>query len=87
MPDVPLIVLTAMGIDAFKKAASTGASESLLREENQGKRRLYTILAESVSHGENRLVDDAGHATIHWRRPDAARQAIEDLLDSTPAVC
>ncbi|MEV0373161.1 alpha/beta hydrolase [Streptomyces sp. NPDC050636] len=80
MPDVPLIVLTTMDIDAFKKAVSGSTSESLLREEIDGKRRLYTAFAESVPGGENRLVDDAGHVTIHWRRPDAVLQAIQDLL-------
>ncbi|MFF8787465.1 alpha/beta fold hydrolase [Streptomyces sp. NPDC015125] len=81
MPDVPLIVLTATDIDAFKKAVSAGESESLLREEIDGKRRLYTALAKSVPRGENRLIEGAGHVTIHWRRPDAVLQAIRDLLD------
>lgn len=80
MPDVPLIVLCSMRIDSFKRAVSQGTSESLLHEEIEGKRRLYTALAESVPRGENRLIDDAGHVTIHLRRPDAVLQAIQDLL-------
>jgi pimeloyl-ACP methyl ester carboxylesterase len=80
MPHVPLIVLSSMGIDAFKRAVSQGTSESLLREEIEGKRRLYTALAESVPGGEIRLVDDVGHVTIHLRRPDAVLKAIQDLL-------
>jgi pimeloyl-ACP methyl ester carboxylesterase len=80
MPDVPLIVLTAMGIDAFKKAVLVGESDALLRAENEGKRRLYTALAGSVPHGENRVIEGAGHASIHWRHPDAILQAIQDLL-------
>ena len=60
---------------------SIGEDESLLREEIEGKARLYTALAASVPRGENRLVDGAGHVTIHWRRPDAVLQAIRDLLD------
>jgi len=80
LPDVPLIVLTAMDIDDFKRAVSVGESESLLRAEIDGKRRLYTALAESVPRGENRLVDGAGHVTVHWRRPDAVIQAIRDVL-------
>jgi pimeloyl-ACP methyl ester carboxylesterase len=79
MPDVPLIVLCSMGIDSFKRAVLVGESDSLLREEIEGKRRLYTALAESVPRGENRLVD-AGHVTMHLRRPDAVLQAIQDLL-------
>ncbi|HEX5498173.1 MAG TPA: alpha/beta hydrolase [Thermomicrobiales bacterium] len=79
LPDVPLIVLSSTGIDAFKQAVSVGESDALLREEIEGKRRLYTALAESVPRGEIRLVD-AGHATIHYRRPDAVLQAIQDLI-------
>jgi pimeloyl-ACP methyl ester carboxylesterase len=80
MPDVPLIVLCSMGTDGFKTAVLIGESESLLREEIEGKRRLYTALAESVPRGENRLID-AGHVTIHYRRPDAVLQGVQDLLD------
>jgi pimeloyl-ACP methyl ester carboxylesterase len=80
MPDVPLIVLTAMGIDAFKTMVSGGIPEALLNEEIDGKRRLHDTLAASVPRGENRLIDGAGHVTIHWRRPDAVLQAIQDLL-------
>jgi len=79
MPDVPLIVVSSMAIDSFKRAVSQGTSDSLLREEIEGKRRLYTALAESVPGGEIRLIDDVGHVTIHLRRPDAVLQAIRDL--------
>jgi len=64
----------------FPAAVSGGTPEALLREEIDGKRRLYTALAESVSQGENRLVDGVGHVTLHLRRPDAVAQAIQDLL-------
>jgi pimeloyl-ACP methyl ester carboxylesterase len=80
MPDVPVIILTSMGIDPFKAAVSQGIPESLLREEIEGKRRLYTTWAHSL-HGENRLIEDVGHVTLHFRRPDAVLQAIQDLLD------
>lgn len=74
LPDVPLIVLTAMDIDEFKKAVLIGESESLLRQEIDGKRRLGGALAASVRRGENRLVDGAGQASLHWHRPDAVLQ-------------
>jgi pimeloyl-ACP methyl ester carboxylesterase len=82
MPDVPLIILSSMGIDSFKRAVSQGTSEALLHDEIEGKRRLYTALAESVPRGQVRLVEDAGHVTTHLRRPDAVLQAIEDLRGS-----
>ena len=79
MPDVPLIVLCSMSTDGFKQAVSVGESESLLREEIEGKRRLYTALAASVPRGEVRPID-AGHVTMHLRHPDAVLQAVQDLL-------
>jgi pimeloyl-ACP methyl ester carboxylesterase len=80
MPDVQLIILTSMGIDPFKAAVSQGTPESLLRQEIEGKRRLYTTWAHSL-HGENRLIEDVGHVTLHFRRPDAVMQAIRDMFD------
>lgn len=80
MPDVPVIILTALGTDAFKRAMLVGESDELLREENEGKRRLYTALAGSVPRGENRVIEGAGHASIHWSHPGAVAQSIEDLL-------
>ncbi len=79
MPDVPLIVLCAMGIDPSMAAIMP---ESYLRKMNDGKRVLYTALAESVPRGEYREVENAGHTTIHTDRPDAVVRAIRDLVDS-----
>ena len=84
MPDVPLIILTAMGIDPFKQAVSGGTPEALLREEIEGKRRLY---------------DGAGRFGLPRREPPRRRrwarhpppppsqrrpQAIQDLLTRRP---
>jgi pimeloyl-ACP methyl ester carboxylesterase len=82
LPDVPLIILCSMGTDGFKEAVSVGESESLLREEIEGKRRLYTALAESVPRGEVRLVD-SGHVTMHLRHPEAVFEALQDLFQRT----
>ena len=79
VPDVPLIILCSMGTDDFKKAVLMGESEALLNEEIEGKRRLYDTLAASLPRGENRLVD-AGHVTLHMRRPGDVTRAIADVL-------
>jgi pimeloyl-ACP methyl ester carboxylesterase len=79
MPDVPVIVLYSAAIDDFRRVVSMGRSESLLQEEIEGRRRLYTMLAGSVPRGEIRPVD-AGHVTMHLRRPDDVIQAVRDLL-------
>jgi hypothetical protein len=81
MPDLPLIILTSTDIDSFKAAVSQGIPDSLLHEEIAGKVRLYTAWADSFRYGENRLIDDVGHVTLHFRRPDAVLQAIHDVLD------
>jgi hypothetical protein len=78
MPDVPVIVLAAMGIDPFMAALMPDAQ---LRDLNSRKSALYRPLAESVPRGEYREVEGAGHSTIHTDRPDAVLQALRDLLD------
>jgi pimeloyl-ACP methyl ester carboxylesterase len=79
MPDVPLIVLTAMGIDPFRAVFATDASQ---RKLNEIKLAINSAIANSVPHGEHRVLEDAAHATFHVDRPDAVLQAIRDLLDS-----
>ena len=77
-PDVPLIVLTAMGIDPFMAAFMP---QAFLRQVNECKLVMYRAFAESVPRGENRVVENAGHTTIHTDRADAVVQAVRDLLD------
>jgi pimeloyl-ACP methyl ester carboxylesterase len=77
-PDVPLIVLTAMGIDPFRALFATEASQ---RQLNAIKLAINRAIASSVPHGEHRVLDNAAHATFHVDRPDAVVQAIRDLLD------
>jgi hypothetical protein len=77
MPDVPLIVLTGMGIDPFRALFATDASQ---RQLNEIKLAINRAIANSVPHGEHRALDDAAHATLHVDRPDAVVQAIRDLL-------
>jgi hypothetical protein len=78
MPDVPLIVLTGMGIDPFR---AMFASEASQRQLNDIKFAINRDIAGSVPHGEHRGLDNAGHATFHIDRPDAVVQAIRDVLD------
>src|SRR6516225_125783 len=78
MPDVPLIVLTGMGIDPFRAMFATEASQ---RQLNDIKLAINWTIANSVPHGEHRVLENAAHATFHVDRPDAVVQAIRDLLD------
>jgi hypothetical protein len=78
MADVPLIVLTGMGIDPFRALFATDASQ---RQLNEVKLAINRAIASSVPHGEHRVLENAAHATFHVDRPDALVQAIRDLLD------
>jgi pimeloyl-ACP methyl ester carboxylesterase len=78
LPDVPLVVLTALGVDAGQALV---LSRKALRELTEGKCRLGSALADSVTSGEHRTLEDARHSTIHTDCPDAVIQAIRDLLD------
>jgi pimeloyl-ACP methyl ester carboxylesterase len=78
-PDVPLVVLTGLGIDRFRAAFTP---EPYQRKMNDGKRLINAALAESSRRGEHRVLENAGHSTLHTDCPDAVVQAIRDLLNS-----
>jgi pimeloyl-ACP methyl ester carboxylesterase len=77
-PGQPTIVLTSMGIDPFM---APFMPEPTLRELNAQKAAFYAAFAALAPRGENRLLPDAGHSTLHTDRPDAVVQAIRDLID------
>jgi pimeloyl-ACP methyl ester carboxylesterase len=76
--DVPVIVLTAMGLDPGQRLFM---SEELLLEQNDAKRELYAVVAASFPRGEHRVLQDAAHSTIHIDCPDAVLAAIRDIVD------
>ncbi|MGP4040921.1 alpha/beta fold hydrolase [Gracilibacillus sp. D59] len=82
IPDIPLIVFTAMGIDPFLTPIT---SKSFLRDTidpfNKVKNMTYSNLANSVPRGEHRLLKNAGHTTIHTDCPGEVVGAVWDLLD------
>lgn len=77
LPDVPLIILSSTGGDAFRGAVSSG-SETLLAAEVDAKQRLYATMAAGVSRGEVRRVE-SGHVTLPFRQSDAIVDAIRDV--------
>ncbi|MFD0365772.1 alpha/beta fold hydrolase [Nocardia sp. GCM10030253] len=78
VPDVPIIALSALGVDSGQRLVM---SEKAQRELTDSKRGLYTALADSVSHGEYRALEDAKHSTIQLDNPDEVVQAIRDVFD------
>lgn len=79
-PDVPLILLSAMGVDAFAEELLPPDARESQGESNQAKHRLYADLAAKFSQAQIRRLYDAGHAGIAWLQPDAVVQAIRDTL-------
>jgi pimeloyl-ACP methyl ester carboxylesterase len=79
MPDAPLIVLTAMGIDPFQAAL---LATPHLHELNARKLAFYEAFAASVARGENRAIEGAGHSTLHTERADAVVTAIRDVIEA-----
>jgi hypothetical protein len=77
MPDVPLIVLTGMGMDRFRAVFTP---EPYIRRINDGKRIINAEIATSIPRGEHRVLEDAAHSTFHTDRPDAVVQAVKDLV-------
>ncbi|GGX74316.1 alpha/beta fold hydrolase [Streptomyces hiroshimensis] len=78
VPDVPVIALTPLGIDPGQQALM---SEQELQAMHDGKAKLYAAMANSVSHGEQRILSDTGHSQLVFERPDAVVQAIRDVVD------
>ncbi|MFG2005078.1 alpha/beta fold hydrolase [Spirillospora sp. NPDC048911] len=78
LPDVPLIVLTALGHDDTQ--AQLWPAE-LLAEINDAKTTLHAQLAASARRGRHRIID-AGHGWLHEEHPEAVLQALHDLLDA-----
>ncbi len=72
------MTLRLLGIDPGMRLLMSGKA---LREMTEGKRRLYAALAGSVTHGEQRVLEDARHSIITTDHPDAVLRAIRDLLE------
>lgn len=77
LPDVPLIVLTAGGVNPYW---ARFMSEEVMREAQDGMRALHAAMAGSVPRGEQRVLKDASHQYGHVEQPDAVAEAIRDLL-------
>lgn len=77
LPDVPLIVFSAMGRNPYW---AQFASEEFMARAHDGIRKMHASLAGSVPRGEQRVLDDAPHQYLHVMHPDLVLAAVRDLL-------
>ena len=82
LPDVPLIVLTAMAIDPAQRQFM--AEEDLVGI-NAGKLIMNQSLVTSVNRGEHRELPAASHPWMHLDDSSAVVQAITDVLAAARA--
>ncbi|MQY26744.1 alpha/beta fold hydrolase [Nocardia aurantia] len=83
LPDVPVIALTAEGVDPGSPASMP---EARIRATNEGLRRMAAAVVSAVSCGEHRIMADVGHHQLCFTRPDIVVQAIRDVVDRTARI-
>ncbi len=76
-PDVPLIVLSAMGTEV---SPTQFLPVELQRAVNEGKRVVHRAIAASVPRGVERVLPDAVHTWVCLDQEDDVVRAIADLL-------
>ncbi len=76
-PDVPLLVLTAMGTE---EGPTQFLPVPIQRALNDGKRIVHRALAASVPRGEERALPEAVHTWVCTEQEDDVARAIDELL-------
>ncbi|SMC59102.1 Pimeloyl-ACP methyl ester carboxylesterase [Kibdelosporangium aridum] len=82
-PDVPLIVMSALGADPGQELFVT---EEQVQQINDGKMALDDAIARSVPQGEHRVVQ-ASQSTVTIDAADEVVTAIRDLVEQSRTVC
>jgi pimeloyl-ACP methyl ester carboxylesterase len=77
LPDVPLIVLTAMGTNPYW---AQFAAADLIERTQDGIRAMHADIARSVPRGAHRILADTQHQVMHVQQPEAILAAIRDVL-------
>ncbi|GAA1595004.1 alpha/beta hydrolase [Actinomadura kijaniata] len=83
LPDVPLVVLTADGVNPYWAQI---LSEDLLRGAHEGLRALHAAMAAAVPRGEQRIMAGASHQYAHIECPEAVVDAVRDVIAARDAV-
>ncbi|WP_433292313.1 alpha/beta fold hydrolase [Pseudonocardia sp. CA-142604] len=81
-PDIPVVVLSAMGSDAFTGELLPPEARASARQSAQAKHRCFNDFVASIPRAQLRRIDDAGHSGLIWERSDAVLDAIRGVLAS-----
>lgn len=82
MPEIPLLVLTALSLDPGTRLFMPDALQQQVLD---GKRQLHAAIVASAPHGAERLLPDASHSWMAAERPDAVVAALHDVLAQVEA--
>lgn len=77
IPPVPMVVITALGIDDFQRMWT---DDETITAQNDAKLKSHEILVRSQPGAEHRLLDDASHVKLCAQRPDAIVAAIREVI-------
>jgi len=77
IPDVPLLVLTANGVNPYWNNYLSPEDQQVAHD---GIRAMHAELARSSSRGEHRVIDGASHQYLHIEQQAAVQQALRDLV-------
>jgi pimeloyl-ACP methyl ester carboxylesterase len=78
LPDVPLVVATAM---ATNPLWAQFAPEDLIRRTQEGIRTMHAAIAKSVPRGRHLVLDEAFHQAMHIQEPGPITDALHTIVD------
>lgn len=79
-PDLPIVLLSAMGSDAFTDELLTPDLRAAAAESAQAKHRCFTDFVASIPRAELRRIDAAGHSGLIWQHPETVLEAVRDVI-------
>ena len=79
-PGLPMILLSAMGSDAFTDELLTPDLRAAAARSAQAKHRCFTEAVASTPRAKLRRIDDAGHSGLIWQHPEVVLRAVRDVI-------
>jgi hypothetical protein len=86
-PDLPLVLLLAMGSDAFTEELLAPEIRASALQSAQAKQRCFADFVALMPQAELRRIDDAGHSGLIWQRSYVVLDAVPPVLREELASC